>query len=201
MQLRITNALTVFFLSMTMLGLLACGPSSPEDQVLESRSKYTVTLNAFVVQEPEIEAPVMESGDMAGGDLQLAGGEVTAVAVATETATEGEEGAEGETDEMVQEEVGPSTSSVLFDLVVRFDGTEPLSGLTLDISQADPFEPEKASLRHYMELDPMVKSETKQVSFVLDDIEYEEGDLFSVTLREFVPPEERGDYREFAAAP
>lgn len=202
MQLQISKVLLCSIVVCVAFGLVACTPPTPEEQVAASRAQYKVTLNAFVPQDPPVEetAPELIGGGEDG--IELVDMEVAGVV--------GEEGADGEavaaaaadeTGEEVIEDAGPATRDILFDLVVIFDGSDPLPGLTLDVSQADPFEKEKATFRHYIELDPMVKSETKQVSFILEGIEnYEEGDLFSVNLREYVAPEDRGEYREFVEA-
>ena len=176
---------------------LGCAPKSPEEQVAMSRAEYTVTLNSFLPQRPEPE-PILE-GDMAAEAGEAVG---EAAAMAAESAMEGdEEAAEGEEMEEMSEDLGPQSTDILFDLIVRYDGTNPLSGLTLEVSHADAFEKEKASFRHWLELPPMVKSETKQVSFVREIPNFEDGDLFSVELRSAVPAEERGEYREFSNAP
>ena len=181
------------------LVLTACPQKTPEDRVLDARSKYTVRLNTFMAQEPEPE-PILE------GDVDPAGyasGEAEVVAVAAEAvaeeavaAEEAAEGEEGEEAEVV--ETGPSSTDIFFDLIIQFDGPESLPGITVEITHADPFEQEKGSLLHYVETGKMVKSETRQESFTLPIENFEEGDVFSVELRSLVPAEERGNYREFA---
>lgn len=184
---------------LVLVGLVACTPSSPEERVADARSKYRVTLNSFFAQQPAVE----EMADEVGEDAMVAGedAEATSEAAAEDLAMDGEEGMEDGEEGMEEEvDMGPQPTTILFDLVVLFEGNDPLDGLTLDISQADPFEAEKATFRHYVELGSMVKSETRQVSFELEVPEYEEGDLFSVNLREYVAPEDRSAYREFVEA-
>ena len=112
-------------------------------------------------------------------------------AVAQETS---EEAAEEETAE------GPRSQDVLFDLVVSFRGTASLDGITVDVTQAGADEQEKARYHHYIETGGMLDGETRQVEFVLEGLEVEEGDAFSVTLASGVPAE-LGAYREFSAGP
>lgn len=199
MQFRISKVLLCSVVLLVLGGLVACTPSSPEEKVAATRTQYMVTLNAFFPQEPPVEETMPELLD-AGDEEEGASIDL----VAMEPVDGDTEGVDGDADSMAVDEnvvdSGPKTVGILLDLVVRFDGTDPLDGLTLDISQADPFEKEKATFRHYIELGSMVKSETKQVSFVLEDVDYVDGDLFSVNLREVVAPGDRAEYREFAAA-
>lgn len=191
------RSLSILMLVSLALALTACPQKSPEDRVLEARNKYTVQLNAFLPQEPEI-VPIdgaMEVEEAAEGAAEAVAQASEAVAEEAEAAEADDAGLE-EGEEIVEAE--PTTRSVFFDLIVLFDGNESLPGVTVEITQADPFEKEKASFRHYLETGPMVKSETKQVSFTIDGLDFEDGDLFSVELRSFVPEGERGEYREFA---
>lgn len=187
-----------------ILGLVACAQKTPEQQVAEARSKYRVELNTFRPEAPEpVEEMVEEIVEGAEATAEGAAEAVATAAAEVEDAVDGaedaEEGAEGD-EEVLAEPEGPRTSNIFFDLLVQFDGTESLDGLTVDITQADAFEQEKATYRYYLETGPMVKSELKQMSFVLEDIPFETGDLFSVELREVVPAEEQGEYKEFADA-
>ena len=52
--------------------------------------------------------------------------------------------------------------AIFFDLIVLFEGDDPLPGLTLEVSQADSAGAEKQSWRHYQELSAHIKGETKQ---------------------------------------
>lgn len=106
------------------------------------------------------------------------------------------EGTEGET--MSEPAAGPSPATILIDLIVRFDGSEPLPGITVDIAQADPFEKTKASYRHWIETAGMFKRDTRQISFDLEVEDFQVGDVFSVVLESHVAAEDRGEYREFA---
>ena len=196
-----TTPFTIVALAILVLALTACAQKSPEERVAEARAKYKVTLNAFLPQDPE---PVID--ELAGDDTMPeetaeaseAAASAEAVAVAAESA-EGEEGEEGE-EGMGEEgaEIPSPLRSVFFDLIVQFDGTESLPGITVEITHADPFEKEKGAYRYYLETGKMVKSELKQMSITLEDVPFETGDLFSVEVRQVVPAEERGEYKELA---
>ena len=176
------------------LFLAGCPEKSPELVVAEQRAKYTVKLNTFMAKEPE-PAETMEvmEGEMA------AAAEEAAVAEEAEMV---EEGAEGEGEEEMAEPEGPSSTTVFFDLLVNYDGRDaPLPGITVDISHADPFEKEKGAYKHWIDTSGMVRGQMTQFDFELDVPDFETGDVFSVDLRSNIPPEEFGDYREFATAP
>ncbi len=174
------------------LVLTACPQKSPEARVLEARSNYALTPTGFLVQELETEEAAGE--DVAAEEVAAVAEE--AAAVAEEAA--GEEMAEGDV-EMAP--AGPRSAEVLFDLMVRFNAVgDALPGITVEIVHNDPFQKEKG--RHLMWVDTpgLRKGEERQVPIKLEVDNYEDGDEFSVEFSEFVPPEKRGDYREFAEA-
>jgi hypothetical protein len=128
----------------------------------------------------------MAEGEMAEGEM--AEGEMA-------------EGEMAEGEEMMMEpemEEGPRTAQILLDVLVAFDGSESLPGLTIDISHADPFQKEKATFREYIETGPMLSGEQKQMTVVLEVENFETGDAFGASVRSNVPAEEQGEYREFA---
>jgi hypothetical protein len=172
-----------------LLGLVACGPSSPAEEVAKARRQYTVKFNTWILQK---NAPVAVD---------------TMDVDPSEGADDGSEGEGGDTpggnladlsDEIAELDLAPQPASILFDLLVRFDGPEPLPGITLEVTHADPFEKEKEVRLHFIETASFTGAEKiQQVSFVLDDFAYEDGDLFSVDYREVVPEADRAGYREF----
>ncbi|MCP4250020.1 MAG: hypothetical protein GY778_23510 [bacterium] len=64
----------------------------------------------------------------------------------------------------------------------------------------DPFQKEKGRHLQWAETPGLRKGEERQVPVSLEVDNYEDGDEFSVEWNAFVPPEKRGDYREFAEA-
>ncbi len=109
---------------------------------------------------------------------------------------------EGATEELVEpaEESGPRPMDISLHLLVRFSGDEALTGITVEVTQADPFGKEKEPTLHWIETAGMGKSDVQQVDLRLEGVEFEDGDAFSVLLREVVPAEARSQYREFAEA-
>lgn len=173
----------------------ACGPSDPAAKVAATRAEYTIQLNTFIVQEPEQVEPMMDT-ELEGEAVSEAIAEEAAVAVEAVSGEAEEEGAEGEVDEV---EAGPKTTDVLLDLLLYFNGTDSLPGVTIEVSMADPFEKEKATFRRYLETGKMVRGEGRQETLMLEGIEnFETGDVFSVFIRPSVPTEEQGEYPEFA---
>ncbi|HEX6198626.1 MAG TPA: hypothetical protein VF150_00035, partial [Thermoanaerobaculia bacterium] len=162
---------------------LACAsePEDPEERVSEIRSRYSARLNGFVVhQVPEVPAePPLE--------VPAEGAEP----VADDQA----EGAEAEGVEVLQEV--PVTQAVTLDILVSRDGRNTLPSLTLDITQVDAQERDKASWKAYLDVADVQRGPGTQVSYRLEDVEYEEGDGFHVEVRHPVPAAERGEYREF----
>ncbi len=174
------KAVPVVLLVLLLLPLAACGPGTPEEKVAKIRSGYTIELNTWkkvARQEEETAAEEGEPEDEAA------------------TAETGEEGAqEGAPEEEVS---GPVPTDVLFDLVVYFRGRESLDGLTVDISHANAAQEEKGVYRQYVEIPGMVNGETRQTDFVLEDLPFEEGDVFAVEVVEGVP-EDLAAYPEFS---
>jgi hypothetical protein len=86
---------------------------------------------------------------------------------------------------------------VIVDVLLRWDGTEPLSGVTLDLSLVDARGELKAARKLWVETQGWLKGETRQQAFTFSDLNYVEGDGFYVELRTPVPASERSQYREF----
>jgi hypothetical protein len=175
LRLPLAAALVV----MTLLLAVACTPPSPEERVAEARSRYDATLNAFHVRADPL-APAVDEEMMAA---------------------EGE-GGEGEADEEMMEPEPmpvPVRQDVVLDLLIQTHTDDTLDNLTLDISQIDPAGNPKADYRAYVDVSHILKGPGQQVEYVLEDIDYQEGDGFAVEVRQ-VPPEEYGDYQEFVEA-
>jgi hypothetical protein len=90
---------------------------------------------------------------------------------------------------------------IILDVLVQFDGTEPLPGITLDVSVADAAGKEKASRKVWVSTQGVARGVSRQVTVKLDDVPYQPGDGFFVEVRSPIPASERGEYREFAPAP
>ncbi len=175
--------------------LTACPQKSPEAQVLEARDKYSLEPTGLLVQELEAEP------EAAGEAAEAVTAEAAeAAAVAAEATTE--EAAEGETlDEETAAPQGPRSVEIFIDLLVRFNATgDALPGITVEIVHKDPFQKEKGRHQEYIETPGLRRGEERQIPIKLRVDNYEDGDEFSVEWNAFVPPEKRGEYREFAEA-
>lgn len=172
-------------LAVAALLAVGCVQKSPEQVVTETRTEYFLEPTGMLVQElkTEPEAGAAEGEEVAGEPEEAEPGETA----------EGEEG-------MVADE-GPRPVNVLFDVVVRFDGLrDSLPGITVEIAHSDPFDQEKGRYIQWIETAGMRKGDARQISFEREIPNYETGDEFRIEFREFVPPEERGDYREYEGA-
>jgi len=93
-------------------------------------------------------------------------------------------------------EQGAARQEILLDVLVQFDGREPLDGLTLDLSMADGAGREKARRFLWVDVTGLGKGPGRQYSLIVDDLPYQAGDGFWVEVRSPVPAAERGEYRE-----
>lgn len=111
-------------------------------------------------------------------------------AAAEGVAMAGEEAAGEESEE--GEDQGPRTATILFDLMVRFAGPgEAPESVGLEFTHASPVAGEKGRFRQELITHEMQPGEVRQEPFELEIPDYEEGDAFSVMLRESVPPPSR----------
>ncbi len=183
---------TCSLVALAAILLTACPQQSPEARVIEARGKYVLRPTGLLIQEIEEAA----EGDEAPPAETIEATEAAAAAVASEE--EAEEGIPEE-EEMAPE--GPRTVEVIFDLLVRFNATsDALPGITIDIMHKDPFQEEKGRHLKWIETPSLRKGEERQVSAKLEVDNYEDGDEFSIELSAYVPPERRGEYREFSEA-
>ena len=83
------------------------------------------------------------------------------------------------------------------DILVKHDSFEKLPGVTVDIVQVDGDLNEKGRWLLWVDTSNVERANPTQYSHVLEDIDYVEGDGFTVEVRHPVPEAERGDYREF----
>lgn len=202
---RALSPFAVVVLSLVLLASVACAPSSPTEQVTTTRAEYTVQLNSWLVKD---ESPVVEGVVEGVADALEAAGEAVedAVEAVEETLDLNAEGADATAegaDETGEDAAAAleadANRTILFDLIVRFSGSDPLPGITVDVTQADAAGNEKRVWREFLDIPNIVKSQTKQVSFELET-ELAEGDQFSVQLANYVDPANYGEYKEYAEA-
>lgn len=189
---KLDRVLTVVALALSVTALLtlaACEQPTPEERVAAMRAEYEAQLNSFNVRE----VPVVVEADT----MEEAGEEGEAADATEEQPAEGEEGEEGAEELM---EPVPVRQDVMLDIVLRkLSGTERMEGITLDVYQmaAGDEENEKASYRIWVDVSRLNPGSRQAVTHVLEDVDYEEGDGFAVEVRQPVPPEIRGEYKEF----
>jgi hypothetical protein len=152
------------------LGSTGCGKESFAEHVSRLRAGYTATLNGFVVQQQPLEQPAPGAADESQGAVAEAPEEATAPAV---------------------------QQNVVLDILVRNDNDERLPGLTLDVTQADRDGHEKATWKVWVDSSGIGPGPGVQLSHVLKDVDYQQGDGFNVEVRTPIQPAERSDYREF----
>ncbi len=173
---------------------LACQTQTPEQMVNELRGQYSVQSTSFLPQQ--------QLSDASEADAALhEGEEADSTVTGTETAAASGDDEAASIEETVDEDgfalSGPQPTSILFDIVLMFEGRKPLPGLTLDIVHSDPFEKVKENRRHFIETANLIKGDVLQQDFVLEDFNFEDGDQFTIEIRPSIPLEEQGEYREF----
>lgn len=190
----IRRTLTLALIAVALVALTACAPKTV-DQI---RAQYSVELNAWMpLAPPAPEEPMMD--EAMEGEM----GEAMEADAMEDEAMAGE-GMEGEGADGMMEEAapaGPTPRDIQFDVVVRFSGQEPLPGVTIDITHADASEQQKGVYRHYVETTNFLPGEPFQETFKIEGVPFEDGDVFSASIRPVVPEAEKGEYREYADAP
>ena len=179
-QSRTLSRTCLLALSGFSLLLAACAEKSPEEIIEAQRQLYSAELTNFVVmQEPEPEPVATEEADEEAGE-------------GAGDATDGDA-----MDAMEPEPMGPVTRNVLLDILVQNTGSESLPGITVDVSQIDSNRNPKGDWKLFLELPSLAHGTSEQVSQVLEDVDFEEGDGFAVQVRSPIPAAEQGDYAEF----
>ncbi|MCP3958299.1 MAG: hypothetical protein GY719_10650 [bacterium] len=193
---QIPHRLLLCGLAAILFMVFGCGPGSPEGKVAATRAQYTVKLENFSAEEPP---PPMLEAEAVTEEVE----EAAVAVMSEEVAVTAEEAAESEETDVELEtvmETGPRPMDVVLHLLVRFGGDKALPGITVEVTQADPFGKEGEPTLHWIDTAGMSKSDVSQVDLRLEGVEFEDGDAFSVYLREVVPAEQHSQYREFAEA-
>jgi len=189
-----------------LLVVVACRPSDPIERIAEARAGYGAELTGFYAKQVEIapaaeDVPPTEEG--ASAEDLAAAAEVGVEELAEGAETEGAaaegaeaEGAEGEPGEGEAVEV-PTRTDIVLDVMVSRQGSDELQGLTLDITLVDASKAEKDHWLWWVETSGMPKGDQRQFSHTLEGVDYVDGDGLLVEVRDPVPAEVRGDYREF----
>jgi hypothetical protein len=176
--------LALLALCLTAAFAVACGaPKDPAERVDEIRSGYTAVLNSFIVEQTPLTG---ESEDVTAEE---------GAGAAQEEAAEGAEGGE----EMTPQPAVPVRQDAVLDILMSRKSRESLPGITVDVEQVgpEPERPVKRTYRVYLDTSEVGQGGGTQISYRLEDVDYAQGDGFHVEVRYPIPPEERGDYREF----
>ncbi len=167
------------------LFMSACAEKSPEEKIEAIRQDFTAELTNFVVMQ----TPVAD---------ETAGEQPADEAAADQDGADPGEVDQGGADESTMDAAPVEVEkSILLDILVQNTNSETLPGITVDISQIDPSGREKGSWKIFLELPTLAHGMTEQVSYVLEDADFVEGDGFHAEVRSPVPASERGDYAEF----
>lgn len=184
---RLSNWLAAAVLLMVPWLFVSCTPTD----VNELRRNYSAELSGWIVKERP--AAVVDEVQTVTED---AGEDATAGEEAGEEPA-GQEMEDGPEDEVSMAQM-PASQDVLLDIVLHHEGAGSLSGITLDVSQADASEQEKNHWRVYVDTSDLAVE--KRVTHTLEDVEVAEDDKFAVEIRQNVPPEEQDEYQEFSEA-
>jgi len=180
-------------IALSLVLTVACGkPLSPAEKISQQRSKYTATLNGFVVHS------VPEDGAQGGAMMDETDGAMDqAMDQAGDTMAD-----EGGTEEMAAGEDAeampvPTRQDAILDILVTTTSKETLPRLTVDIDQVDADKNPKGHWLATLDTSEVLRGPGSQISYTVENVDYTEGDGFTVDVRHPVPPEDRGQYPEF----
>lgn len=189
LQVGLLGALALSALLLTALG---CGPAD----VNQLRGNYSAELNSWFKQETPAAAEAMITVREEGDDV---GEEVADASETGEPEAAGDEEGEEEVPTEIAETVHVS-QKVTLDILVRHNGAGKLPGITLDIYQkAADAEDHKGNWKLWVDTSDLAV--VKQITQTLEGVELEPDDVFAVEVREYVPPEEQDEYKEFSLQP
>lgn len=171
--------------SILSVGLVGCAQLSPADQVEAARAQTSVELRSFAVREEPVEQPA----EMEGEEDETA----------AEESSDAESADQESADEMADAGV-PVSVEVDLDLLVSSEADDPLDGITVEFEQVDVDRNPKDTRRLWLETPDLMRGVGAQYTLTVQDVDYVEGDGFSVTVRSPIPEAERSEYREFQGA-
>ncbi len=162
---------TIALLTLPMLVLsLACGPSlTPEEELELNRSRYVAELSSINLRQIPTEEEVIEVESDEDEEMEVF---------------------DGEEEEFVR-------TDVILDILVSTEHEPTLDGVTLDLTHVDVNRNEKGRRTLYIDTSSLIRGVGAQISHVIEDVDYQEGDGFHVEVRVPIPAGERGEYREY----
>ncbi|HUP25270.1 MAG TPA: hypothetical protein VNB06_20320 [Thermoanaerobaculia bacterium] len=177
-SLHLKNIPTLVWCGAALL-TFGCAQLSPEESVELRRSQYKVQLTSFAVDDQPQVAPVetAETGLEAAATPPAAGEEILAE----------------------PEAVVMTTTQAVLDILVTTEADEGLPGLTVELEQIGANGAVKMQRQLWLDVSRVVRGSGAHITHVVEDVDYEEGDGFAVSIRSPVPPGERDVYREFDA--
>ncbi len=154
-----------------LLVLVGCAQKSPLEKLIENRARYKAKVNSFYIDaQPVIAEAIDAEPEAEGAEIEGEAAEPEPVAV---------------------------VQNAHLDLLVQHDSSEKLPGVTLDIVQVDANKTQKGQWRTWVDTSKVERANPTSYSYVIEGIDYVEGDGFSAEVRHPIPEAERGEYREF----
>jgi hypothetical protein len=153
-----------FVVASQLVGLLlwlgACASQTPQERIAALRSHYKVDLNGFLIKETPLgdtaAAPAEPGAEPAAEPAAEPGAEPGAAPAPAGT---GEAGGEAEA------AAPPAVrTDLLLDLVVQHDTRDQLPGITVDVTEVDAQQREKAHWRVWIDTAGLPQATQKQVS-------------------------------------
>jgi len=92
-------------------------------------------------------------------------------------------------------------SDAILDLLVSTTDPGGLPGLTVDVEQLDAQRRPKDHRRLWVDTSALAGAEAAPVTQVLENVDWDTGDAFTVQVRSPIPAAERTGYQEFEAGP
>ena len=84
-------------------------------------------------------------------------------------------------------------------MLITTSANEGLPGLTVELEQIGAGGAVKMQRQLWFDVSSVARGDAAQITHTVEDVDYQEGDGFAVSIRSPIPPGERANYREFAA--
>ena len=91
-------------------------------------------------------------------------------------------------------------TDAILDIVISTDCEEPLPGVTIDVEHLDAARRAKGRSTFWVDTATLSRGQSAQVEHVLEDVVWETGDAFAVSVRTPISESERAEYREFGVS-
>ncbi|HVR28770.1 MAG TPA: hypothetical protein VMS86_04485 [Thermoanaerobaculia bacterium] len=176
-------------LAFLLLAAQACGPQlTPEEKTELIRSQYTAELKSLTVKQDPLSVMDDETSEaVADATAAEAEGASPAAAAELDPAADAEPAAAAP----------PVRSDAILDILLSTTSQQYLPGVTLDLEHVDAARRVKDRRSLWVDTSSLGRGPGIQITHVLENVDWEEGDGFFVEVRTPIPPEERADYREF----